>query len=207
MKIGLPTFSDKYCVFITACGELTGKGTPTTGGLKDQKPKVARYQTPSGTAFVRARLVGKPARYLHVDCALRKYFPEGKMPKATHKKSEVLDVIESVLGREIELNVRGSFEVPLAALPQTGLIRSLAGEQTSTGMSVKLVGCELCVTGAPVSEIGWRISEVQKKQVIHVRMRGRISTVVSETYLMESSEWINKQLGLFVLGRNADART
>lgn len=207
MKIELPTFSDKYCVSITACGKLTGNVVSTKGGRENQKSKVARYQTAAGTAFVRAWVVGRPARHLHVDCALRKSFPEGRIPKATHKKSDVLNVIESALGRELELAIRGSFDVPLVGLPERGLIRSLAGEQTSTGMSMKLIGCELSVTGAPVSRIGWRISEVQKKQVIHVHMRGRISTVVSKTYLLESSEWINKQLGLFVLGRSADART
>jgi len=207
MKIELPTFANKYCVLMTACGELRDTKAGTTRGLREEEAKVARYRTVSGMAFVRVWLAGKPVRHLHVDCALRKCFPEEKMPKATHKKSEVLDVIESVLGRQIEVSIRGSFDVPLVTLPETGLIRSLAGEQASTGMSVKLVGCELSVTGAPVSKIGWNISEGKSKKTVHVRMRGRISTVVSESYLMESWEWINKQLGLFVLGRREDERT
>ncbi len=206
MSVQVPTFDDSYGLFMRACGPLRGHLGTTMRSLDLGQERVARYRTQSGSAFLRAWLGGKARQHLHVDCAKRAYFRSSLLPKVTHKKAEVLQIIEEVLGTEIDLAIVACFEVPVAALPETGLIRSLAGEQTSTGMSVKLVGCELSLTGAPVTRIGWNMDEGEGEDIVHVRMHARRSTVVSERYLAESWEWICRQLELFVLGRRKDER-
>ena len=206
MGIELPTFENSYCFLLTACGELGGKEIRTKRWPREEDPKVARYRTASGTALVRAWLAGKPVRHLHVDCVLREFFPENKIPKATHKKAEVLKVIESVMGTEIDVSVVGCFKMPMTKLPKGGVIRSLSVEQKTGDVSIRLTGGSYALTGAPVKEIHWK--ELQEgKRSVHVRIKGEKTSKVSEAYLREMWDWINDQFSLFVLGKTKNGRT
>jgi len=203
MAVELPTFENSYCLSLTACGRLKGKILTKRGSL-DEEPKVARYRAASGTAFVRAWLTDKPAQHLHIDCALRKIFPEDKIPKVTGKKADVLEIINSVLGAQIDVSIGASFEVPRTKLAESGIIRALSVEQKTVDISVKITGCDLSLTGAPVNKIQWSTREGKNRTVVDVRMEADRSLMVSEKYLTECWDWINNQFAFFVLGKRKD---
>jgi len=206
MGIELPTFENSYGLLLTACGRLRDEEIRTKGKRREERTKVARYYTASGTAFVRASLGYKQIPHLHVDCVLRKYFPKDRIPKVTHKKAEVLKIIERVLGTTIELSIVGCFKVPMTELPEGGIIHSLSVEQKTVDVSIRLTGGSYTLTGAPVKEIHWR--ELQEgKRLVHVRIKGEKTSKVSEAYLREMWDWINDQFSLFVLGKIKNART
>lgn len=207
MAIDLPKFEYKYGQILTACGKLKGIELK---GLVTKKPKllIARYRTSAGNAFVRVRLADtKGAKYLHVDCALEHFLPKDKKPEVTHKKEEVLKIIESFLGVEIDYNVDACFEVPFKELPENGLIRSLSTEQKTTDMTVRLTGADLSMSGAPIKKIRWTTRKKERQNVINVWMRAERSTSISDKYLSETLEWISKQFAIFVLGKKENANT
>ena len=201
MEIVLPEFKGGHCRLVTACGELLGS-TAQRKSLRKAKSKVARYRTPSGTALVRAWIGGKGnTRYLHVDCALREYFPKGSAPKVTHTKAEVTRIIERAVGRDIDVSIVGCFEVPMTKLPEGAIIRLLSEEQKTAGISMKMTRGTFSLTGAPIKRIDWRELK-DKKSLLHVIIEGDIRSTVSEKHMCEMWEWINTQFKLFVLGKS-----
>ena len=206
MGIELPTFENSYGLLLTACGRLNDEQLRIKGRHREEETRVARYRTASGTAFVRVSLGHKRLPHLHVDCVLHKYFPKDRIPKVTHKKAEVLKIIERSLGTEIELSIVGCFKVPMTELLKGGIIHSLSVEQKAADVSIRLTGGSYAITGAPVKEIYWR--ELQdKKRSVHVRIKGNKRSQVSEEYLREMWDWINDQFWLFILGKTKNART
>ena len=205
MPIQIPRFEKKNCLAVTACGRLKGEGLPGRGKIREEKPRVARYQTKSGTAFVRAWLGGRAKRHLHVDCALQTFFGTRQRPKATHKKAEVLKVVEGAIGAQIDVSLRGCFEVPLAELPERGIIRSLAREQKTLDMSIRLTGGSLSLTGAPIKKVHW--TELKDNNaLVSVTIEGERTATVSERYMCEMWEWINDEFSLFILGKRKDGK-
>lgn len=201
MEIALPDFKGGHCQLVTACGELLGS-TAQSKSLRAAKLRVARYRTPLGTALVRAWIVSKDdKRYLHVDCALREYFPKGRVPKVTHTKAEVTRIIERAVGRDIDVNIVGCFKVPMGKLPEGGIIRLLVEEQKTASISMKMTQGTFSLTGAPIKRIDWRESK-DKKRLLHVIIEGGIRSTVSEKHMCEMWEWIDKQFKLFVLGQS-----
>lgn len=148
---------------------------------------------------MRSWLHAKGKLYLHVDCAIGKVF--STKPKVTHKKAEILEIIEAVRGLEIEAGITGHFQVPLAELPETGLVRALSTEHKIPDMSVKLTGAGVSLTGTPVKNIDWAIHKRGKTEMVLVRIRGERPARVDDKYLSESWNWINEQFLFFVLGR------
>lgn len=204
MAIELPKFENTYCVMLTACGQLKGQELKTKAVCEKKKPRVARYISATGTAFVRCRLVNKGGLYLHVDCAQGKIFPT--KPKATHKKMEVLEIIEAVRGLEIESGIIARFEVPITELPETGLVRALSTEHRISNMSVNLKGAAVSLTGMPIKNIYWDIHEENNRQMVYVRMEAERVARVDDKYLTGSWNWIDEQFLLFVLGRRKDGK-
>ena len=203
MVVELPKFEDKYGLILTVCGKLKSPATKTQAKEPKIAP-VAKYEIPAGTAFIRTWLTGKKETYLHVDCAVSRVFSEGRAPKVTHKKNDILKTIESVSGREIDSIVEACFDIPLSDLPEKGTIRSLCEEQRSADISIQLTGAEVSFTGAPLQWIRWNIRKEEDMFIARVRIKGERVTVISDKYLLESWDWINEQLSIFVFGRRKD---
>ncbi len=187
---------------LTACGQLKGVSRAPSSVAHEEKARVARYRTGSGTALVRSWLTGKNNCQLHVDCALGNVFLSRPKPKATHKKGEVLDSIGSVLGEQIDVRISAYFDVPLKDLPEKGLIRAFSPEQESGDVTVRMTGCTLSLTGAPVTGVRWNIREEGKKCIVRVSMKAERSETISEQYLTGLWDWMEQQFRLFVLRRD-----
>ena len=204
MPVELPKFDNTYGLILTVCGGLK---TPTAK-IPEKNPKtppVAKYNTSSGIAFLRAWIKGKKETYLHVDCALSKFFPKGKEPQVTCNKDKILKTIASVSGVEIDSQIDACFDVPLSNLPEKSAIRSLGEEQRSANVTMQLTRAEISFTGAPLQWMRWDIGKEKHVPIVHVHMRGERVTVISDKYLLDSWDWINEQFSIFVLGRTKDA--
>ncbi|MFZ0035066.1 MAG: hypothetical protein WAK60_08790 [Sedimentisphaerales bacterium] len=200
MVVELPKFENKYGLILTVCGEIKN----LTAKIPEKNPKtppVAKYDTSAGTAFVRAWIKGKKETYLHVDCALSKFFPKGKEPQVTCKEDKIFETIDSVSGVEIDCHVEACFDIPFSDLPEKGTIRSLYAEQKSADISMQLTGAEVSFTGAPLQQIKWNIHKEKEPIIVHVWMKGERVATVSDRYIIESWDWMNEQLSIFVLGR------
>jgi hypothetical protein len=139
---------------------------------------------------------------LHVDCAVRGFFPAEHGPKATHRKAEVVRILSQAEGLKLVGGVVATFELSLTELPRSGVIRSLYAQQGRAGVAVRFLEGRLRVTGAPLSSVRWLVRESEER--VRVELRGEQSTQVSETYLEEALQWARKQLDSFVLGGAPD---
>jgi hypothetical protein len=150
--------------------------------------------------YLRLLRPGKGSRHLHIDCALRKFFPTGAEPKVTHKKSQIMRSVETVLGKRMDVGVIGTFMFPIADLPETGLIRSLYTERESAGIRIKVTAAKFSISGGPVSSIGWQAETGGRKLLVQVK--GQKTVTVQETYLLELLDWIKGQARILLLGRD-----
>lgn len=207
MSIELPCFDKGYCIALTVCGQLKLSNHPQKKKHKNEVERIARYRTKKGMAFFRACHTGKKGEHLHVDCVLSSFFRGDFKPKPTHKKTEVLEVINNLLTTEIESNIEACFDVPFLKIPGNSMIRLLSGDQKSVDMSLRLTTAELTLTGAPLDKIQWSILKTKTKDLVHIMMQGNTTLTLSETYLSECYDWINKQFYSFIFGRKKDGKS
>jgi len=194
----LPRFENTRCTSLTVCGCLKRRSEALRRAFSDIRgAMVARYRSNRGTLYVRV-LSGRPRgqQLLHVDCATKAFFPQGRSPRVTHKKADVLNVLDMVEGSEIEAIVIAGFTVPWGELPGTCLLRPLSEERSSGTISARLVQGTLDLGGAPVRTIRWSIGE---DGVVRVRVSADKSIEIGDAYLGTLMHWAEEQFELFVL--------
>jgi len=206
MAIELPKFEGTYGLMLRACGHLKGAGFGDEANREQEEVRIAKYRTASGSAFIGGWLRRKERWHLHIDCGLGSAFEGRDKPKPTHKKAEVMHLVEEALGAQIDVHITAYFDIPLLELPEKGLIRAFAAEQKTGDMAVKLTGAAFSLSGTPVNKIRWNRTGTDK-EMVHVSVAGERSVVVNENYLCESWKWINEQFLLFVLGRRQSEAT
>jgi hypothetical protein len=197
MPIEIPSLHSTLCVNLTACGELVApakEGRERLAQVDDNM--IARYRGEKGTGYVRV-MVGD--KHVHVDCAVPRYFEEGLLPKVTHRKADVLAVLQIVLGAEIKVGVAGSFRIPMQQVPEQGLIRNLQTKTQSGGLSLEVTGAKLSIEGAPVGFISWEIPRSHNEA--YVKIVGARHLRIAPSYLSDCLEWITRQMQFFVLGK------
>jgi len=200
MIIELPKFEGQYGLSLTVCGRLKS-AIKKSATIENDHPKVARYRTGSGIAYLRARLGGKSGRHLHVDCTLQKYFPPNLKPKVTHNKDEVLKIISCVLDKKIDISIIAYFEVPFQDISETGFIALLSKKRGFGDTGFKVTECGISFTRLPVKNVKWSLKQKGKTTLVNIRMEGERSAKVSREYLLEAWEWINELFMIFVLGK------
>ena len=127
------------------------------------------------------------------------------MPKVSHTKREVINLLDALVGSDIEVTCFGSFVVPLDELPEQGLIRSLSSLEAKTdGVGLRLTGGSLSVRGAEVSRIRWSIQPEGK--TANVLIIGERQLAITENYLEEALVWIDDQFQRLVLGRTSNEK-
>ena len=198
MPVKLPKFESSYGQMLTVCGQL--KLEDPQKGIPPVKERVAAYQ--SGKALVIGQIGGRSGRHLHIDCVLKDYLPKRKRPKTIHKKADITSMINSALGLEMEAGIIGYFKLPLNDLPENGFVRIMTPEMKSVDMSVRMTACSFAFCGVPINRIDWRLLE--DEQLILVRVAGEQTFRVSEDYLVEMWEWINRQFSFFILREKQD---
>ena len=205
MPIELPMFEEDRGLMLCVCGELETTASTTA----PQKTQVIKYDTTHGEAFARAGIRGKEKRTLLIDCARSIWFTEDQLPKVTTKKKEDLSrVIEFAYGLKLRANVCVSFRVPLAELPESGLIRSLLFESKSASASIRMTGASFALTGAPFGLLRWRsVSTKDNVAMVYIDTKGKREIQVSDTCLTELWRMLYAEFAAWVLGgRESDTR-
>lgn len=203
MPITLPLFGNTSCRALTVCGRIKEPKHPMVSVLPAREPLVAAYRGADEKVYLRVLPGGKKHTHLHVDCALQGFFPKDHAPKTNTTKDKLLAVLEKAVGLTLDAEICGEFLVPLADLPEQGLIRSLSAEQKTADLSARLTSGECKIEGAPVRRMFWSIRDEQKD--VFIRIEANREEKVDDQYLVRSLEWIEKQFTLFVLGKTADA--
>lgn len=204
MPIQFPIFQKTLCENLTACARIKTKDKALLRLFSRKKEWIARYRTPSGSAYTRILITNKPSRHLHVDCALAGCFPKGNAPTTTKKKSEIAQFLEHFIGIDVDVRVSGFFKVPFNRLPEEGLIRILFTEHKTVGTSIRLTGATMSITGMPIEEISWSIN--QKKKEVELILAGSKADTINSNYLPRLLEWIEQQLHISILSEGTDAK-
>jgi hypothetical protein len=203
--VNLPLFLNTRCKSITLCGLIRSKDKPVAELLSKTRDMVASYRTEAGRVYLRIITKEKPGSRLHIDCATRDSFPKGRAPKTSHTKSEILNLLDGIVGSEAEVGVVGRFLVSLDEMPEHGLIRSLSSLETKRdGVGIRLTGGALSISGTPVGRIRWSILSGGKEA--NVEVAAERSLTVKEDYLEETLGWMEEQFQHLVLERPKDAK-
>ncbi|GAH18414.1 unnamed protein product, partial [marine sediment metagenome] len=190
-----------YCENLTACGEIQSGSKVLLDLLSKMKMITARSRVGSHTVYLRILSGGKSGKHLHINFALDSFFPKGEKPKVTHKKAEIMALLNEAIGAKVDVDVIGYFELPIEELPERGLVRSLYTEQKTDGIAIKLVGGKLTITGAPVRYISWSVTKDGKKIGLRIEAGKKGIVEIDEMYLQNHLDWINSQFRLFILTR------
>ena len=202
MAILLPPFENTSCRILTVCGRIKEAEHPISGVLPAREPAVAAYRAGAQKVYLRVLPGGKKHTHLHVDCATQGFFPKDRAPKVNTTKDKLLAVLDKAAGLSLDAGICGGFLVPVADLPEQGLIRSLSAEQKTGDLSARLTSGECKIEGAPVGRLSWRIEDDQKH--VFIRIEAGRQEKVDEQYLVRALGWIEKQFNLFVLGKAAN---
>jgi hypothetical protein len=138
----------------------------------------ARYRTSGHTGYVLLGFDGKEGNHLHIEVASPDYFGR-KRPKPSHRISEVRDVLEKLNGEEIDVGIVGRYRLAQGDSPP--VIRSMIVETSEGELSLKTVGGELLVTGAPIDMIRWWVPG--ERSEFRIELRTNKTLEINEHYL------------------------
>ena len=203
MSIKLPDFKDTQCVWVRACGQVETEDPSLIEILKKENAFIASYETHGKKAFLRVYTGGPTQQHLHVDCALSTIFPKNRLPKTTNELNDVISIVSNFIGKKISLGVMGVFRISLDELPEHGLIRSLSTEERTGDISIKLVGGDFEITGAPIQHVKWQIEDDTNR--VRISINGEKFETINERYLLSVLEWIEIQYNLLIKGKTKDA--
>jgi hypothetical protein len=199
MQMNFPSFDNSHFFWITACGELPSADKGILKWMKEEKDKTSRIKTSRGTGFTRFILGGREGNHVHFDVVS----PEIATKKLKEESKSTLGDIQKSMGRlwgkEIEANLKGGFQANLRELPESGIIRSLLFNTKMGNVAIKLAGATLSIEGAPVQRISWGAAS---KGNIHITLEAElIKTALSENYLIEAADVLQRAFDIFVLGK------
>ncbi|MGQ0637430.1 MAG: hypothetical protein ACT4QC_22720 [Planctomycetaceae bacterium] len=202
MPIKLPAIQRSACTFFTACGEIETSDRRIVEFVKRQKPGWRYFQFRS----VSVRLgVGQDSTdkklHCHVDVVDSKWH-SGDKPGRNSRPSELHEIFHRLRGAEIQLDLRAWFDTPTIALPP--IIQNMRGsEVTQGGVSVKVTGGRLSITGAPVKSIQWSMDEAGDN--VTLLIESGLHARVTDSYLVDAFESMKLAFDAFVVKGRANA--
>ncbi len=203
MSIELPDFKDTQCVWVRACGQVETEDPSLVEILEKENTFIASYEAHGKKAFLRVYTGGPTKQHLHIDCALSTIFRKDRLPETTNELDEIISIVSNFIGKKISIGVMGVFKLSLDELPEHGLIRSLSTEERTVDISIKLVGGNFEITGAPIQHVEWQIEDDTNR--VRISIGGEKSETINERYLLNVLEWIEIQYNLFIKGKTKDA--
>ena len=186
-----------------ACGALDTDSKEILAAIKERKEEaiIASYKVGNSTAYIRVLLGGSSQKHVHIDVYKKEAF--GKLPpKATHKRKDVEKILDQYMGEKISTRSYGRFRVPVAELPEGGLIRSTFIGVKQGDLSIKVSGASLVVKGAPIRKLEWQFAE--KDMSLMVVIDARLEVEIRKDYLIDQLRLLDSGFRLFVLGERAD---
>lgn len=172
-----------------------------------EKSLILRHKTRDEDELVRVSChggAGKNPSFLHVEMAVRDWFPVEK-PKVAGRKQKFDKLIEALKGQECDANVAGTFRVKFEHLPESGIIRAAATPSAPhQGLTIRLRGATFDLKGMPFSSLQWSLVQPAaglKEQMVNVTISGRTKVVVSDFYLQESVKFLTTWFNSIVMGK------
>lgn len=205
MGIRLPNLGSTKCQLLVACGELEPqKNSSILRLLEKPERKIAYYRPGSGGRICAKALAGGPKRHFHVDFATSAFLKEVGRPAKTATIGELRKFIDQFLGLKIAVHVTGTFLVPIAELPEQGIIRATLGTHGRAGTLVlRVVGARVAIEGAPADEIEWLL--VGDRSTASVTIEATRAETIDEEYLNRLLGAVELAFQVFILGAK-DAR-
>jgi hypothetical protein len=194
MPIVLPTFTNVYCQQLTACSRVLTKDK-TLLQLFEKEPTMITVATQAKKKlFIRVGL--DEGAHFHVDIATRSYFGARNVPKPTHNWETVQKFWIRFLNQKIKLRGVGYYRVPIADIPEPGLIKSVSIESKSGDVGLKLTAGTITLSGAPIQQLRWSLKNEGKKVVVELETRRE--QVLSEVYLLDALKTVDDAFRVFV---------
>lgn len=145
------------------------------------------------------RLMCGSQAHLHLDLVRESFFPKKKVPRVNSTIEAIQEILVEFSGKEVKQMVRGIFVVNRSAVPEKGMIRSLAFETRIGDVGVKLHGARLGISGAPIDSVSW---DEENGDEISIRLQSPIvPTAISEDYLVKALALLEESFNIFVLGK------
>jgi len=203
MPIKFPDFREIRCVAVGACGALDTDEQEVLAAIEKLKDEVliASYRNGNATAYIRVLLGGKTQKHVHIDVYKREAFGN-VIPKATHKRKDIEKILDQFMGKKIVTRSFGRFMLPVAELPEAGLIRSTFFETKQGELSITVSAANLSIKGAPIRNLEWQF--VAKGASVRIDIDAKVEKEIGDNYLTDQLQLLNFGFRLFVLGKGED---
>jgi hypothetical protein len=195
----LPDFKNTHCVSLTACADIKSADRDLRNWLKKEGRTISVFKTALGRTFFCVLFGGHSGNHIHIDLGTPSVFDQASIPKAKRTVSQIQEKLEHLMGKEVEVELRGLFEVKLDELPTSGMIRTLFFETKMANVGIKMIGARFAILGAPIKRITWQMKS--KKEIGVVFESHMIKAQISETYITNALTILESGFNVFILGR------
>ena len=205
MSIRLPSFTNSKCYLFTACSLIKPEKKRVIILQKIKNPVISYYKAGRKNAFINVYLPSnKSDRHIHVDCAVMSFIPKELRPKPSHELIEIKNLLSNYNKFKIEVTVSAIFRLPIVELPEKGLIRSLFVREKTGETEIKLNGGSFSISGAPISDIDWKIRSDEEN--VYIKIKGTKSEIFDDDYLIRLFKWIENNFFIFILSKTKNGK-
>ena len=197
MPITLPDIKKSRCVRLVACGEIKAADRALIKWLKTEKEGAGDLNKES---IITVSLGGHTGKHFHLDITNRKFIDKESLAAATSPIDKIQHKFSKLIGKEIEVDLTGMFEVGIDALPENGIIKSLLFKTQLGPVEIKLKGAQLSIKGAPATEINWLALRDGKNIGVTIEAEN-FKTSIGEGYLTNALSTLENALNVFILGK------
>ena len=205
MTVKLPAFEKSFCMILSVRGKLDEENGKAILRNRSKRPLIFSYKTEKDRVYLRIITGFREWRCLHIDCALKEYFPKKFIPKSNGRRADLNNIIQRIEGSPINSNIRAEFKIPLRKLPEDGLIHSILARHKTRGPVIQFSGATCRIEGTPVRNLEWKLADDGKN--VFIKIESNKKEKIDDSYLIRSFVWIEKLFNIFVLGKTADDRT
>ncbi|NUM52614.1 MAG: hypothetical protein HUU46_03120 [Candidatus Hydrogenedentes bacterium] len=194
----IPNLSTSECLNLTACGELAEDRPELAKYLAKKSRIVATLMQGETQVLVGVISGGYSEKHFHVDIARSSFFPASRIPKATTSIEEIEELYRRFEGVKVQVSIIATFEVPIADLPENGLIRGLTQDFRSGDLGMRLLRGGIDIRGGALESFDWEVQRGLER--VRVTIEAQRSETIDDNYLVRLVEWSEIQFGLMVKG-------
>lgn len=192
----LPNLKTTGAIRLIACGTLTSPAKISDARLNQERRLICSYLVAGEKHFARI-MTGTFRGHFHIEAATMSFFK--RAPQTNAKRKDLDDVIRQVVDEEIRVRLICDFVVPFSELPANAVIRLLSSETSAAGVSMRLTGGVLTLTGSPVEKVQWSLREDGKH--VTVSVESRTTCAITDDYLVDLQRRSRSLFEIAVLGR------
>ena len=191
MLISLPDLSQSSCRSFGVCGSLKDSEKAGIKWIKKIEGRfVTRTRVNRQTAFINA-VFGQAHfdGHCHLEVATRAYFR--KTPKKdTATWEEIQEKFDPLSGKQFSAHIVGEYVLPVDRLP-TIIKMTREFDVVQDGVSIKMNGGRLKVTGTPIYAISWGLFKESEKEIAAIQLEARAGIEINENYMVRAFELLH----------------